>query len=106
MRFTRVADVQQGAITWSIFGSQVFFDDVQVLLAFEIAWMVGFVWCFFLKFPDGIYSLFLRSESIRQYSFKSFLFVLIDLLYFSQDAGPTMHTMLQLLLRSIRLMYP
>ena len=106
MRFTRVADVQQGAITWSIFGSQVFFDDVQVLLAFVIVWMVGFFWCFFLKFPASIYSLFLRSEYIRQYSFKSFLFVIIDLLYFSQDAGPTMHTMLQLLLRSIRLMYP
>ncbi|KAL3775476.1 hypothetical protein ACHAW5_005527 [Stephanodiscus triporus] len=52
--------VQQEAITWSIFGSQVFFDEVQVLLAFEITWMVGFVWCFFLKFPASIHSLFLR----------------------------------------------
>ncbi|KAL3816680.1 hypothetical protein ACHAXA_003870 [Cyclostephanos tholiformis] len=55
--------VQQESIMWSIFGSQVFFDEVQVLMAFEIVWMVGFVWCFFLKFPESIYSLFLRSKS-------------------------------------------
>jgi hypothetical protein len=59
-------DVQQEAIVWSIFGSQVFFDDVQVLMAFEIVWMVGFVWCFFLKFPGSIYHLFLRSEHEHQ----------------------------------------
>ncbi len=56
------ADVQQEAITQSVFGSQVFFDEVQVLLAFEMTWMVGFVWCFFLKFPGNIHSLFLRSK--------------------------------------------
>ena len=37
-----------------------FEDDKQVLKAFEIAWMVGFVWCFFLKYPASIRSLFLR----------------------------------------------
>ena len=60
------ADVQQEATTWSVFGSQVFFDEAQVLLAFEITWMVGFVWTFFLKFPGNIHSLFLRSECIHQ----------------------------------------
>ena len=64
-------DVQQESITWSIFGSQVFFDEVQVLLAFEIVWMVGFVWCFFLKFPESIYSLFLRSEYFDECSVKN-----------------------------------
>ena len=49
---TRDTDVQQEAITVSIFGSQVFFDEVQVLLAFEITWMVGFVWCFFLQVSE------------------------------------------------------
>jgi len=52
--------VQQEAITTSFFGSQVFFDELQVLRAFEIVWMVGFVWCFFLKYPPSVHSLFLR----------------------------------------------
>ena len=55
-------DVQQEAITTSIFGSQQFYDEEQVLMAFEITWMVGFGWCFFLKYPVSIHSLFLRSE--------------------------------------------
>ncbi len=29
-------------------------------MAFEITWMVGFIWCFFLKYPASIHSLFLR----------------------------------------------
>lgn len=58
------SDVQQEAITTSLFGSQQFYDDAQVLMAFEITWMVGFVWCFFLKYPVSIHSLFLRSECI------------------------------------------
>ena len=28
--------------------------------AFELTWMVGFFWCFLLKYPQSIYSLFLR----------------------------------------------
>lgn len=55
-----ISDVQQEAITTSIFGSQVFYDEIQVLMAFEITWMLGFVWCFFLKYPASIHSLFLR----------------------------------------------
>lgn len=31
-----------------------------MLKAFEIVWMVGFVWCFFLKYPPTVHSLFLR----------------------------------------------
>ena len=58
----RHIDVQQEAITWSIFGTQQFFDEVQVLMAFEIVWMVGFVWSFFIKAPGNIHSLFLRSK--------------------------------------------
>jgi hypothetical protein len=54
--------VQQEAITWSIFGSQQFFDEVQVLMAFEIVWMVGFVWSFFIMAPGSIHAMFLRSE--------------------------------------------
>jgi hypothetical protein len=59
-------DVQQEAITWSIFGTQQFFDEVQVLMAFEIVWMVGFVWSFFIKAPGNIHSLFLRSKLFVQ----------------------------------------
>ena len=55
-----VSDVQQESITFSLFGSQVFFDELQVLRAFEIVWMVGIVWCFFLKYPPSVHSLFLR----------------------------------------------
>ena len=38
----------------------IFHDEIQVLMAFEIVWMVGIVWCFFLKYPASIRSLFLR----------------------------------------------
>ena len=31
-----------------------------MLKAFEIVWMAGVVWCFFLKYPVSIHSLFLR----------------------------------------------
>jgi hypothetical protein len=56
-----VSDVQQGSRwTKSLFGSQQFFDELQVLRAFEIVWMVGIVWCFFLKYPPSVHSLFLR----------------------------------------------
>jgi cation-transporting ATPase 13A3/4/5 len=48
---------QQAAISgWS----SVFEDEQQVLLAFEITWMIGFVWSFALKWPKSISSLFLR----------------------------------------------
>jgi hypothetical protein len=42
------------------FGKQIFYDELQVLRAFEIVWMVGLVWCFFLKYPMTIHSIFLR----------------------------------------------
>jgi hypothetical protein len=50
--------MQQEAITrWS----PVLYDEVQVLKAFEIVWMVGFIWCFASKkYPASIRSLFLR----------------------------------------------
>lgn len=60
--WTCCTDVQQEAITWSIFGTQQFFDEVQVLMAFEIVWMVGFAWSFFIMAPGSIHALFLRSE--------------------------------------------
>ena len=41
-------------------GDPIFLDEIQVLMAFEIVWMVGFVWFFFLKYPASIHSLFLR----------------------------------------------
>jgi hypothetical protein len=49
--------MQQGAITrWE----PIFHDEVQVLMAFEIVWMVGFVWCFAFCYPSSIRDLFLR----------------------------------------------
>lgn len=49
--------MQQEAITrWA----PVFLDEVQVLMAFEIVWMVSFPWCFAFKFPASVRSLFLR----------------------------------------------
>ena len=49
--------VQQEAITrWK----PIFQDEQQVLMAFEITWMVGFFWTFALKWPDSIRSLFFR----------------------------------------------
>ncbi|KAL7521821.1 hypothetical protein ACHAWX_006509 [Stephanocyclus meneghinianus] len=38
----------------------IFHDEIQVLMAFQIVWMTGFVWCFLLKYPSSIRSLFLR----------------------------------------------
>ena len=49
--------MQQEAITrWAA----VFMDEEQVLMAFEIVWMVGFPWCFAFKYPASFSSLFLR----------------------------------------------
>ena len=49
--------IQQEAITkWA----PVFEDEQQVLLAFEITWMVGIVWSFALKWPFSVRSLFYR----------------------------------------------
>jgi hypothetical protein len=81
-------------------------------MAFEIVWMVGFVWSYFLKYPTSIYSIFLRSECNEQivsrfdilYSFIVFFQPLSHLI--SQDADPIKHNILQLLLRSKRLKYP
>eukprot|EP00804_Cyclotella_cryptica_P002463 CCRYP_019179-RD/>CCRYP_019179-RD protein AED:0.34 eAED:0.34 QI:609/1/1/1/0.75/0.4/5/210/403 len=36
----------------------IFQDEIQVLMAFQIVWMTGFVWCFLLKYPSSIRSLF------------------------------------------------
>jgi hypothetical protein len=50
--------MQQGAITRF---PLVFEDEIQVLLAFQLVWMFGFVWCFWFRYPTtGLYSLFLR----------------------------------------------
>lgn len=49
--------MQQEAITrWK----PVFQDEVQVLKAFEIVWMVGFFWSFLFRYPSSIRDLFLR----------------------------------------------
>ena len=49
--------MQQEAITtWA----PVFLDEVQVLMAFEIVWMVGLPWTFAYKYPASVKSLFLR----------------------------------------------
>jgi len=49
---------QQGYILQSY---PVWFEDVkQVLFAFEITWMVGFVWCLVLAWPDSLRNYFLR----------------------------------------------
>lgn len=42
------------------FGEPLFYDDVQVLIAFELVWVIGFAWCFLLKYPASIKFLFLR----------------------------------------------
>jgi len=58
--------MQQEAITrWE----PVFYDEVQVLMAFEIVWMVGFVWSFAFRYPSSIHDLFLRRCSLSQASF-------------------------------------
>lgn len=38
----------------------IFEDEIQVLIAFEIAWAIGVVWTFALKFPYSIKSVHLR----------------------------------------------
>jgi cation-transporting ATPase 13A3/4/5 len=48
--------MQQGATGFA----PVFEDEREVLLAFEVVWMVGFVWSFPLKWPASIRTLFLR----------------------------------------------
>jgi hypothetical protein len=47
---------QEAILKWD----PVFRDEVQVLKAFEIVWMVGFVWCFAFRYPDSVRNLFLR----------------------------------------------
>jgi len=37
-----------------------FKDTKQVLFAYQLVWMVGFVWCLSLKWPSSLQSLFLR----------------------------------------------
>ncbi len=46
-------------------------------MAFIITWLVGFIWCFFLKVPATIYSLFLRSESNIIFQ-RAFLMILLS----------------------------
>ena len=57
--------VQQEATEWE----PVFYDEVQVLMAFEIVWMVGFVWSFAFQYPSSIRDLFLRRCSVSAASF-------------------------------------
>jgi hypothetical protein len=49
--------MQQEAVTkWA----PVFKDEVQVLKAFIITWMVGIVWCFAYRYPISMHTFFLR----------------------------------------------
>ncbi|CAB9522845.1 Probable cation-transporting ATPase 13A4 [Seminavis robusta] len=41
-------------------------NDVEVLLAFELAWLVSFVWTLILKWPASIEALFLRRCSLSE----------------------------------------
>ena len=102
-----IPDVQQEAITWSIFGSQQFFDEVQVLMAFEIVWMVGFVWSFFIMAPGSIHAMFLRSECSSTTSPRRIIDIpcILNLcgdmsslfaLFVTQDVSPEMRAMLLL----------
>lgn len=36
------------------------FSETQILRTFTIIWMVGFAWCFLLKWPDSIHAICLR----------------------------------------------
>jgi hypothetical protein len=54
-----LSDVQQEATKVENL-TVIFHDEIQVLMAFEIVWMTGFVWCFLLKYPASIRSLCLR----------------------------------------------
>lgn len=59
--------MQQEAITrW---GPPVFYDEVQVLMAFEIVWMVGLPWTFAFCYPSSIRDLFLRRCALADASF-------------------------------------
>jgi hypothetical protein len=53
-------DVQQEAGPALENLNMIFHDEIQVLMAFEIVWMTGFVWCFLLKWPASIQSMCLR----------------------------------------------
>ena len=58
--------MQQEAITrWA----PVFYDEIQVLKAFEIVWMVGIVWSFAFLYPSSIRDLFLRRCALSSASF-------------------------------------
>jgi hypothetical protein len=58
--------VQQETITqWPT----VFYDESQVLLAFEIVWMIGLPWSFVFQFPPSVHSLFLRRCTLEQATF-------------------------------------
>lgn len=58
--------MQQEAITrWQ----PVFYDEVQVLKAFQIVWMVGIVWAFAFRYPSSIRDLFLRKCPLSAASF-------------------------------------
>jgi hypothetical protein len=59
--------MQQGAITrWD----PVFKDEVQVLKAFIMVWMMGFFWCFAFRYPStGVQSLFLRRCELHESSY-------------------------------------
>ena len=62
--------MQQEAITrWE----PVFYDEVQVLMAFEIVWMVGIVWSFAFRYPSSIRDLFLRQCALSSASFVAVL---------------------------------
>jgi hypothetical protein len=50
--------VQQDTVRWGI--DPVFDNERQVLRAFEVTWMLGFVWSYALKWPYSIRSLFYR----------------------------------------------
>lgn len=56
--------MQQGAIDrWP----PVFQDEIQVLKAFQIVWMVGIVWCLAFRYPStGVRALFYRRCSLHQ----------------------------------------
>ncbi|KAL7580178.1 hypothetical protein ACA910_012929 [Epithemia clementina (nom. ined.)] len=58
--------IQQEAITrWKL----VFWDEVQVLKAFQIVWMIGFVWSFAFRYPATIRDLFLRQCQLSSAKF-------------------------------------
>jgi hypothetical protein len=54
---TWVYYMQQGAATRWVPVTQ---DDAQILLMFEIVWMIGLPWSFIFYYPDSLHSVFLR----------------------------------------------